>query len=73
MSNFDFKSYHLRAINAQSEEEKIQINQELKDLYASLNDEQKNEFNLQLENFLIKEYANIKSVTDGLQSGNNLN
>lgn len=73
MSNFDFKSYHLRIINAQSEEEKIQINQELKDLYASLNDEQKNEFNLQLENFLIKEYANIKSVTDGLQSGNNLN
>ncbi len=73
LEKFDFKSYHIRAMNAQTEEEKTLINQELKSLYAGLSDNQKKEFNLQLESFLIKEYANIKSVTDGIQSGNSAN
>jgi hypothetical protein len=31
--NFDFRKYHVRGINAQSDAEKAAINQELKDVY----------------------------------------
>ncbi|ADQ16518.1 hypothetical protein [Leadbetterella byssophila] len=62
MSTFDFKKFHLRAMNAATEQEKQEINQELKDLYASLNDEDKKVFNEELQSFLIKEYAAINSM-----------
>lgn len=39
-SKFDFKSYHVRAINAANDEEKKAINQELKDFYAGLSEEE---------------------------------
>lgn len=66
---FDFKKYHVRAMNAANEEEKAQINAELKALYDALPEEQKPIFNEQLQKFLIKEMANIKSVYDGVKEG----
>ncbi len=68
MKEFNFKSYHIRGMNAATEEEKQAINQELKDLYESLSEEEKNDFNEQLQKFLIKEVANIKSVYDATQT-----
>jgi hypothetical protein len=57
-------------MNAQSEEEKNSINQELKDVYASLSENDKEQFNIQLQKFLVKEYSNIKSVVDGVSTTN---
>jgi hypothetical protein len=57
-------------MNAQSEEEKNSINQELKDVYASLSENDKDQFNIQLQKFLVKEYSNIKSVVDGVSTTN---
>jgi len=68
MKEFNFKSYHIRGMNAATEKEKQAINQELKDLYESLSEEEKNDFNEQLQKFLIKEVANIKSVYDATQT-----
>ena len=65
MNKFDFKKYHIKAINAQNEEEKASINLELKEYYASLCEEDKKIFNEELQSFLIKEMANIKSVYNG--------
>ncbi|MCA0363729.1 MAG: hypothetical protein U0V04_15035 [Spirosomataceae bacterium] len=64
MGKFDFKAYHIRAMNASSEEEKIAINKELKDFYASLPADEQKIFNEELQSFLIKEMAAIKSVYD---------
>lgn len=65
MGKFDFKKYHVRAMNASSEAEKQAINQELKDYYNDLEESDKNIFNEELQSFLIKEMASIKSVYDG--------
>jgi hypothetical protein len=65
MPKFDFKSYHFRAMNASSENEKLLINSELKAFYEELSPEEKAVFNEDLEHFLIKQLANIKSVYDG--------
>jgi hypothetical protein len=70
MSKFDFKKYHVRAMNAASEAEKAQINKELKEYYAGLNDVDQVIFNEELQSFLIKEMANIKSVYDGASGVN---
>lgn len=69
---FDFKSYHIRSINA-SEEERAVINQELKDLYASLSPEDKATFNEQLQTFLVKQMANIGSEYAAIKSQLNNN
>ncbi|PQA58739.1 hypothetical protein [Siphonobacter curvatus] len=69
---FDFKSYHIRSINA-SDEERAVINQELKDLYASLSAEDKAIFNEQLQTFLVKEMANIGSEYAAIKSQLNNN
>ncbi len=61
MSDFDFKRYHMRSINASSSEERAAINQELKDLYATLSEEEKNAFNAQLQRFLSTEAGRLKS------------
>ena len=58
---FDFKRFHIRSMNAGSEEERAQINQELKDLYASLSEQRKIDFNEQLQKFLTTEVVKIKS------------
>ncbi|MFN4085505.1 MAG: hypothetical protein ACK4LB_06140 [Spirosomataceae bacterium] len=62
MESFQFKSYHIRSMNAQTEEEKNAINQELKDLYASLSENEKQRFNEELQTFLIKELGTIQSM-----------
>lgn len=49
-------------MNASSEEEKQRINQELKDLYASLTPEDQAQFNEELQIFLIKELSVIQSM-----------
>jgi hypothetical protein len=60
-SMYDFKKYHLRSINAASDQERAAINQELKDLYTSLSDEEKAVFNDQLQTFLAKEVGRLRS------------
>ena len=61
MPEFDFKRFHIRSMNAGSDEERAQINQELKDLYASLGEEDKKIFNEALQHFLTKEVGRIRS------------
>lgn len=61
MKDFNLKSYHIRGMNAATEAEKASINQELKDLYEALSDDDKKDFNEQLQTFLIKEMATINS------------
>ncbi len=68
----DFKKYHVRGMNA-SEEEKLAINAELKELYEGLNEDDKKVFNDELQTFLIKEMASIKSIYDGVKAGNSEN
>lgn len=72
MKQFDFRSFHVRGMNA-DEKEKEKINKELKDLYESLSEEDKKDFNEQLQSFLIKELSSIKSVYDGVKSSDHLN
>ncbi|WP_229252943.1 hypothetical protein [Dyadobacter helix] len=70
---FDFKRYHIRSMNAGTNEERAAINQELKDLYAALSEENKKLFNEQLQHFLTKEVSRIKSDYEsisGLDSPN---
>lgn len=61
MTQYDFRSYHYRSINAATDAERTAINQELKDLYNSLPDEEKPEFNRQLQTFLAREMGKLKS------------
>lgn len=56
---FDFRKYHVRGINAAIEAEKAAINQELKDLYDALSEEDKKAFNEQLQVFLMTQYKTI--------------
>lgn len=73
MAEFDFKRYHMRSSNAATGEERAAINQELKDLYASLSEEDKKDFNEQLQKFLAAEQARLKSdlkAVGGLDSAN---
>ena len=67
MPEFDFKRFHIRSMNAGSDEERAQINQELKDLYSSLSEEDKSIFNEQLQKFLAKEVSRIKSDYESIQ------
>lgn len=62
MSQFNFKSYHIRSMNASSEEEKARINQELKEMYSGLSAEDQVKFNAELQSFLIKEMGIIQSM-----------
>lgn len=68
---FDFKKYHVKAMNASTEAEKVAINKELKAYYAALPEEEKAPFNEALQSFLIKEMAGIKSVYDGVKASEN--
>jgi hypothetical protein len=66
--DWDFRSFHVRAINAVSEAEKEAINQELKDLYAGLEEEQKTLFNEQLQAFLLKQYKTLADDYEQVKS-----
>ena len=68
MSVFDFKKYHVQAMNAGTEKEKERINQELKMLYETLSEEDKAVFNRELEDFLLNEYKKINSLYTGLNN-----
>jgi len=61
MADFNFKRFHIRSMNAGSDEERGLINQELKDLYNGLSEEDKKDFNEELQNFLTTQVARIKS------------
>ena len=65
----DFHPYHVRSINAASDAERAAINQELKDLYASLSNDEKTEFSRQLQAFLTKEMGRIKSNYESVKGG----
>jgi hypothetical protein len=71
MPEFDFKRFHIRSINAASEEERAAINQELKDLYASLSEADKVEFNAELQRFLAHEMGRLKSDYEAIKNGMN--
>lgn len=61
MPQFDFRKYHYRSINAASDAERAAINQELKDIYAALLEDEKVIFNQELQLFLTKEMGRLKS------------
>jgi hypothetical protein len=67
--NFDFRKYHVRAINACDEAEKAAINQELKNLYDSLSETDKKVFNEELQKFLVSQYKAIGDEYQALKSG----
>jgi len=73
MLNFDFKRFHIRSMNAGSDQERAAINQELKDLYATLSEDDKTIFNEQLQKFLTKEVSRIKSDYESVQGLNQSN
>lgn len=73
MPEFDFKRYHIRSINATSEEERAAINLELKELYASLSEEDKKDFNIQLEKFMIVEMGRLSNDYEAIKGLNNPN
>ena len=67
---YDFRRYHIRSINAADDAERAAINQELKDLYASLSNDEKDAFNRQLQVFLTTEVARIKSDYESVKGKN---
>jgi len=71
MPQYDFRRYHIRSINAASDAERAAINQELKDLYTSLPDDEKADFNQQLQAFLSKEVGRIKSNYESMKPSPN--
>lgn len=73
MPEFDFKRYHIRSMNAGSDEERAAINQELKDLYTSLSETEKVDFNEQLQTFLTTQVARIKSDYESVNGSNQPN
>lgn len=73
MADYNFKKYHTRSINARSEEERAAINQELKDLYASLSEDDKADFNRQLQAFLAREVGRLKSDYESIKGMNSDN
>lgn len=73
MPEFDFKRFHIRSMNAGSDEERASINQELKDLYASLSDEDKKDFNEKLQHFLTREVGRIRSDYESVHGLNKPN
>lgn len=73
MTQYDFRKYHYRSINAVTDAERAAINQELKEIYALLPDDEKEEFNRQLQTFLSKEMGRLKSNYESVKGslGNN--
>jgi hypothetical protein len=72
MTNFDFRAYHVRSINAHDEAERAALNQELKDLYASLSEAERVVFNEQLQVFLVKQYKSLHSDYQAIKESGTL-
>ena len=73
MPTYDFKKYHVRSINAHDEAERAAINQELKAVYATLNETEQADFNAQLQVFLMTQYKTIGSEYEALKAGGAFN
>ena len=71
--NFDLRKYQVRAINARDEAEKATINEELKDLYDTLSDDDKKVFNEELQKFLVSQYKAIGDEYESLKKGGAFN
>jgi len=65
---FDFKSFHLRSIHAESDQDRLLINVELKNLYDSLTQDEKQIFNLELQKFLITEVGKLGSDYEAIKN-----
>ena len=72
MPEFDFKRFHIRSMNA-SDAERAEINLELKALYESLSEDDKKDFNIQLQKFLSSEVGRIKSDYESVHGLNGPN
>ena len=72
MQTFDFKRYHIRSMNA-TDEERAELNLELKNLYESLSEDDKKAFNAQLRKFLSSEVGRIKSDYESVHGLNQPN
>ncbi len=67
MTDYNFRRYHIRSINAPTDADRAAINQELKEVYAALSDEEKDAFNRQLQVFLSTEMGRIKSNYESIK------
>ena len=65
---FDFKSFHLRSIHAESDQDRQLINVELKNLYDSLTVDEKQIFNLELQKFLMSEVGRLVSDYEAIKN-----
>lgn len=65
---FDFKSFHLRSIHAESDQDLKLINVELKNLYDSLTPDEKQIFNLELQTFLMTEVGRLGSDYEAIKN-----
>ena len=65
---FDFKSFHLRSIHADSDQARKLINVELKNLYDSLTPDEKQIFNLELQKFLMSEVGRLGSDYEAIKN-----
>jgi hypothetical protein len=73
MQKYNFREFHIRSINAKDEQERAAINQELKDIYASLSEEERVAFNVELQAFLVNQYKTIGDDYEALKSGGAFN
>jgi hypothetical protein len=73
MQKVNFREFHIRSINAKDEQERTAINQELKDIYASLSEEEKSVFNAELQSFLVNQYKTIGDDYEALKQGGAFN
>ncbi len=65
---FDFKSFYLRSIHAESDQDRQLINVELKNLYDSLTLDEKQIFNLELQKFLMSEVGRLGSDYEAIKN-----
>ncbi|WP_199879863.1 hypothetical protein [Arundinibacter roseus] len=73
MAEFNFRQYHVRSINAATEEERAAINSELKELYQTLSEEDKKDFNDQLQRFMITELGRLSNDYEAIKGIDNPN
>ena len=70
---FDFRKFHVRSINAASDAERQAINQELKAVYAALDETEKVQFNEELQRFLVGQYKTLSDDYQAVKNSGGLN
>jgi hypothetical protein len=68
---YNFKSYQIRAANAQNAAEKAAINAELKEVYANLPEAEKTAFNAALQVFLQAEAQRLNDHYGAIANSKN--